>query len=112
MTFPDPIKSVDKCRLIDDKSSPIPPDQKCHLCMKGIASKAFASLEEDHKKKYLCSHECFKKFFAVPFFTLDPSVKKSRRKLKFAISKDPDGSISAKYEIRDQTPKNHIDGSK
>lgn len=97
---------IEKCRLINDKSSPISAGQKCHLCMKEIASKAFASLEEDHKKKYLCSHECFKKFFAVPFFTLDPSAKRSRRQLKFAIdTKLADGSSAAKYEIRDLTPK-------
>jgi hypothetical protein len=115
MHFPEPISPQigEKCHIRTEKSSPIPDGKKCILCMRAVLNKAFASLEEDQKKKYLCTHECFKKYFAVPSFTLDPAVKKSRRKLKFAVSTMPiAGSSAAKYEIRDLTPRKSNEGEK
>jgi len=89
----------EKCTYLTETSSPIPPNQKCLMCMKAIASKAFASIEEDQKKRYICTHECFKKYYSVPVFTLDPTAKKGRRQLKFAVSKE-DGSLSAQFQIK------------
>ena len=89
----------EKCTFLTETSSPIPSDQKCLLCMKAVASKAFACIEEDAKKRFLCTYECFKKYYAVPVFTLDPSAKKGRRQLKFEVSSE-DGAISAQYQIK------------
>lgn len=89
--------SLDACTIQPIK------DAKCHLCLNSLSQKAFAEIGKGLNKKYLCTHECFKKYYGVPSFTLDQSSKKAKKRLKFEIPISQIVHSNNKYIAKDLT---------